>query len=155
EGIFHPRSISSRRRAPTSPNSPREIALGEVAWKLPIQTEIASKSKVRHTLTFFAMADSSSTAAARAAAGSHAVFERFVAPEPLRCPADRRACRRAGADRRVRLARSARKWRGRAAHAPPDGNLHSRVPLQAACGNVRHAHKTLCNLYLTVKQSLL
>src|SRR6185437_16195587 len=56
EGIFHSRSMSSSRRAPTTPNSPREIALGEVAWKLPIQTEIASKSKVRQTVTFFALA---------------------------------------------------------------------------------------------------
>src|SRR5580704_8279551 len=47
--------MSSSRLAPTTPNSPREIALGEEAWKLPIQTEMASKSKVRQTLTFFAI----------------------------------------------------------------------------------------------------
>src|SRR5262249_16462648 len=56
EGICHSRSISSSRRAPTTPNSPRDMALGEVAWKFPIHTEMASKSNVRQTLTFLPMA---------------------------------------------------------------------------------------------------
>ena len=49
--------ISSRasnrriRGTPTrAPNSPREIAVGVSVPKLPIQTEIASKSKVRQTV---------------------------------------------------------------------------------------------------------
>src|SRR4028119_601038 len=48
-------SRSSRpriRRAPTAPNSPREIMLGEVAPNGPIQSEIASKSNVRQTVAF-------------------------------------------------------------------------------------------------------
>src|SRR5579884_4306686 len=38
------------RSTPTTPNSPREILLGEVALYGPIQSEMASKSKVRQTV---------------------------------------------------------------------------------------------------------
>jgi hypothetical protein len=38
------------RWTPTAPNSPREIMLGEVAPNGPIQSEIASKSKVKQTV---------------------------------------------------------------------------------------------------------
>src|SRR5687768_26691 len=45
------RSSSRRRRStPTTPNSPRESMLGEVASKEPIQSEMASKSNVRQTV---------------------------------------------------------------------------------------------------------
>ena len=50
--ISHRASISSRRSVATAPNSPREIALGEVAFRLPSRhTQIASKSNDRHTET--------------------------------------------------------------------------------------------------------
>jgi hypothetical protein len=41
------------------PNSPRDRALGERVLNVPIQTDIASKSKVRHTEIFLAIAASS------------------------------------------------------------------------------------------------
>src|ERR1700756_798698 len=53
--ISHRASISSRRSVATAPNSPREIALGEVAFRLPSHTEIASKSNDRHTETLAAI----------------------------------------------------------------------------------------------------
>src|SRR5215472_6778950 len=51
EGIFQCLSILMRRAAPTRPNSPREMALSDRARKPPIQSESASKSKVRQTVT--------------------------------------------------------------------------------------------------------
>src|ERR1700688_1533237 len=57
--ISHRASISSRRSVATAPNSPREIALGEVAFRLPSHTQIASKSNDRHTETLAAMSYSS------------------------------------------------------------------------------------------------
>src|SRR5271155_2812090 len=53
--ISHRASISNNRSVATAPNSPREMALGEVAFRLPSHTEIASKSNDRHTATFLAM----------------------------------------------------------------------------------------------------
>ena len=41
---------SNMRRAPITPNSPREIMLGDFALKDPNQIDIASKSKVRQTV---------------------------------------------------------------------------------------------------------
>src|SRR5579864_5598121 len=53
--ISHRASIPSRRSVATAPNSPREIALGEVAFRLPSHTQIASKSNDKHTETLAAM----------------------------------------------------------------------------------------------------
>src|SRR5271155_3809194 len=55
ERIPHSRIIAISRSAPTRPNSPREIALSELARKPPIQSEMASKSKVRQTEIFFSI----------------------------------------------------------------------------------------------------
>src|SRR5579872_5048352 len=52
-------SISSKRLVATAPNSPREIALGEVAFRLPSHKQIASKSNDRQTATLVAIRYSS------------------------------------------------------------------------------------------------
>src|SRR5260370_40209905 len=55
ERIFASWSIVSSRSAPTRPNSPREIALSELARNPPSHSEIASKSKLRQTEIFFSI----------------------------------------------------------------------------------------------------
>src|ERR1700675_2305551 len=62
--ISHRASIFSKRSVATAPNSPREIALGEVAFRLPSHTQIASKSNDRHTATLVAIRYSSMPGAA-------------------------------------------------------------------------------------------
>src|SRR5687768_1005546 len=49
-GMLFRSSSRKIRSTPTTPNSPREIMLGEVAPYGPIQMEMASKSKVRQTV---------------------------------------------------------------------------------------------------------
>src|SRR5713226_1350169 len=55
ERMFASRSNVISRSAPMRPNSPREIALSEVARNPPSHSEIASKSKVRQTEIFFSI----------------------------------------------------------------------------------------------------
>src|SRR5215211_8646886 len=50
-GMSYSASRSTRRFAPTSPNSPRAIRLGDFDRRGPIHTEMASKSNVRQTET--------------------------------------------------------------------------------------------------------
>src|SRR5215203_674432 len=50
-GTSYSASRSTNRLAPTSPNSPRAIRLGDRVRRGPIHTEMASKSNVKHTDT--------------------------------------------------------------------------------------------------------
>src|SRR3954467_678486 len=62
-GTSYSASRSTRRFAPTSPNSPRAIRFGDFDRRGPIHTEMASKSNVRQTetLLFVVTAEASHT----------------------------------------------------------------------------------------------
>src|ERR1700730_8217883 len=128
ERISHSRNMRSTRSAPTRPNSPREIALIDFERKVPIHSDIASKSKVRQTEIFFSMVRAWFNPSIEAA-------EQRVSDRDFKSPLD--------VDSRPAKPRDV--WRDRALYDPPDKVRQPECRPAVRYANIRSVPPSMAN----------